>query len=109
MKLKELFWGKQKGNVTKHNVQEELVTKQRKNGILIVDESVERCEMIRVKVEKALSILQSDLEVDSTTDPNTVMEYGVVQFPAIILNGSILVQGKRVDVPELVQLLKNYI
>lgn len=107
MRLREMFWGKRKANLS--STQEEVKTEQPKKGILIVDDDEERCESVRKKVEKALAILKSNMNVDSTTDYFIIMEYGVVQTPAIILNGKILAQGKRIDIPELVQMLNNYI
>lgn len=108
MRLKGMFWGKQKSTrMNKPNPISEL--EEPKRGILLLDESEERCEELRKKVEKSLSILKVEMEINCTTDSFVIMENDVTLFPALIVNGRLLMQGKRVDVPELVQLLKNYL
>lgn len=107
MKLGNLFWGKQKHGVKMEAAKEEQVNSKEK--ILILEEDDSKCDIAFHNVTKALEILNADLPVEVISDPFDIMEFGITEQPAFIVNGRILAKGKMLTTADLVQLLHSYL
>lgn len=64
-----------------------------------------RCHHTEENVKKALSELNKTAEVVRVSDINVIMEKGVIQTPALIINGEIAVQGKVPAVEQIKELI----
>lgn len=107
MKLGKLFWGKQE-----HLVKMEVAKEKQVNGkdkILILEEDDNKCDIAFHNVKKALEILNADIPVEVISDSLDIMEFGITEQPAFIVNGKILAKGKILTTADLVQLLHSYL
>lgn len=62
-----------------------------------------RCHSTEENVKKALSELNKPAEVIKVSDINAIIEKGVMQTPAVIINGRITIQGKIPTVEQIKQ------
>ena len=66
-----------------------------------------RCANVEANVKKALLELKKEVEIVKITDINTMIEKGVIQTPALIINGKIIVQGKIPTVEQLKEIIQG--
>ena len=66
-----------------------------------------RCANTEVNVKKALLELNKTAEVVKVTDINTMVEKGVIQTPALIIDGKIVMQGKIPSVEQIKQFIQQ--
>jgi len=66
-----------------------------------------RCANVEANVKKALAELKKEAEIVKVTDINTMIEKGVIQTPALIINGKIIVQGKIPTVEQLREIIQG--
>jgi len=66
-----------------------------------------RCANTEANVKKALAELNKTAEVIKVTDINTMIEKGVIQTPALIIDGKIIMQGKIPTVEQIKQLIQK--
>ena len=66
-----------------------------------------RCVNTEANVKKALAELNKTAEVIKVTDINTMIEKGVIQTPALIIDGKIIMQGKIPTVEQIKQLIQK--
>ena len=66
-----------------------------------------RCANTEANVKKALLELNKTAEVIKVTDINTMIEKGVMQTPALIIDGKIIMQGKIPTVEQIKQLIQK--
>ncbi len=66
-----------------------------------------RCVNVEANVKKALAELKKEAEIVKVTDINTMIEKGVIQTPALIINGKIIVQGKIPTVEQLREIIQG--
>jgi small redox-active disulfide protein 2 len=64
-----------------------------------------RCANVEANVKKALLELKKEVEIVKITDINTMIEKGVIQTPALIVNGKIIVQGKIPTIEQLKEII----
>ena len=88
MRLGKLFWGKQQQEIKMEAAKEEQVNC--KNKILILEDDDKKCDIALHNVKKALEILNADLPVEVISDAFEIMEFGITEQPAFIVNGRIL-------------------
>ncbi len=79
-----------------------------KDSILVLDENEERNYEICQTVRRALDIMETHLSVQSITDSFDIMDMGITEQPAIMIEGKVICRGKKVSTAELIQLLHNY-
>lgn len=60
-----------------------------------------RCANVEANVKKALLELKKEAEIVKITDINTIIEKGVIQTPALIIDGKIVMQGKIPSVEQI--------
>ncbi|MFH0732283.1 MAG: thioredoxin family protein [Candidatus Omnitrophota bacterium] len=66
-----------------------------------------RCADVEANVKKALLELKKEAEIIKVTDINAMIERGVIQTPALIVNGKIIVQGKIPTVEQLKEIIQR--
>ncbi|OGX16471.1 MAG: hypothetical protein A2166_01140 [Omnitrophica WOR_2 bacterium RBG_13_41_10] len=66
-----------------------------------------RCVNTEVNVKKALAELNKTAEVVKVTDINTMVEKRIMQTPALIIDGKIMMQGKIPTVEQIKQLIQK--
>ncbi len=66
-----------------------------------------KCANVEANVKKALLELKKEAEIAKVTDINTMIEKGVIQTPALIVNGKIIVQGKIPTVEQLKEIIQR--
>lgn len=66
-----------------------------------------KCHNTEENVKKALLELNKAAEVIKVTDINAIIEKGVIQTPALIINDKIAMQGKIPTVEQIKQLIQK--
>jgi small redox-active disulfide protein 2 len=66
-----------------------------------------KCHNTEANVKKALSELNKEAEVVSITDINIMIDKGIMQTPGLIINGSIVMQGKIPTVEQIKQFIQK--
>ena len=66
-----------------------------------------KCHSTAENVKKALSELGKLAEVVKVTDINTMIEKGIIQTPALIIDGKVMVQGKIPTVEQIKQFIEK--
>jgi len=66
-----------------------------------------KCNATFENVKKALSELGKSAEVVKVTDINTMLQKGIMQTPALIINGKLIVQGKIATVEQIKQFINK--
>ena len=66
-----------------------------------------KCANAEANVKKALAELNKTAEVVKVTDINTMIEKGVIQTPALIIDGKIIMQGKIPTVEQIKQFIRQ--
>ncbi len=66
-----------------------------------------RCANTEANVKKALLELNKTAEVVKVTDINTMIEKGVIQTPALIIDGKIVMQGRIPSVEQIKQFIQQ--
>jgi len=66
-----------------------------------------KCNATFENVKKALSELGKSAEVVKVTDINTMIEKGIMQTPALIIDGKLIVQGKIATVEQIKQFINK--
>jgi small redox-active disulfide protein 2 len=64
-----------------------------------------KCESLEVSVKQALVESNKSAEVVKITDINTMIDKGVIQTPALIIDGKIVSQGKLLSVEQIKKLI----
>ncbi len=66
-----------------------------------------KCHNTEENVKKALSELNKVAELIKVTDINAIIEKGVMQTPALIINDKIVIQGKIPSVEQIKQFIQE--
>lgn len=66
-----------------------------------------KCHNTEENVKKALSELNKQAEVIKVTDINVMIDKGVMQTPALIIDGNIVMQGKIPTVEQIKQFIQK--
>ncbi len=64
-----------------------------------------RCNDLEGRVQEAVAELGLPVEVVKVTDFREIMKYGVMQTPALVIDGQVKVAGRIPNKPELLALL----
>ncbi|MFA5270945.1 MAG: thioredoxin family protein [Candidatus Omnitrophota bacterium] len=65
-----------------------------------------KCASVEANVKKALLELNKAAEVIKVTDINAIIEKGVMQTPALIIDGKVVTQGKVPTVEQVKQFIQ---
>lgn len=66
-----------------------------------------KCHNTEENVKKALSELNKTAEVVKVSDISAIIEKGIIQTPALIINGKITIQGKIPTVEQIKQFIQK--
>lgn len=66
-----------------------------------------KCHNTEENVKKALSELNQQAEVIKITDISAIIDKGVIQTPALIINENIVMQGKIPTVEQIKQFIQK--
>lgn len=75
--------------------------------IKVLGSGCARCNDLEGRVKEALAELGLAVEVTKVTDFREIMKYGVMQTPALVVDGQVKVAGRIPNKPELVALLSG--
>ena len=64
-----------------------------------------KCETLEKNVRAAVEELGIDATIEKVKDMNKIVEYGVMQTPALVVDGEVKLMGKVPGVRELKQYL----
>jgi small redox-active disulfide protein 2 len=65
-----------------------------------------KCMSLEQNVRKALSELAVPAEVEKVTDIQQIIQKGVMSTPALVIDGTLVLQGKNPTVEQLKELIK---
>ncbi len=66
-----------------------------------------KCHNTEKNVKKAIAELNKAAEVVKVTDINAIIEKGIMQTPALIINGKIVIQGKIPTVEQVKKFIQE--
>ena len=66
-----------------------------------------KCHNTEENVKKALLELNKQAEVIKVTDINAMIDKGIMQTPALIIDGNIVIQGKIPTVEQIKQFIQK--
>ena len=64
-----------------------------------------KCMSMEQNVKKALSELAVQADVEKVTDIQQIIQRGVMSTPALVIDGTVVLQGKNPTVEQLKQLI----
>jgi small redox-active disulfide protein 2 len=74
--------------------------------IEILGSGCAKCEMLAKHAEQAAKELGLDCAVIKVKDPATIARYGVMQTPALVVDGQVRLQGRVLTAERLKDLLR---
>jgi len=74
--------------------------------IKVLGTGCKKCDDLYNNVIKALSQADKDAEVEKVEDIVSIMSFGVMSSPALVIDGEVLIVGRVAQVEEIVNLLK---
>ena len=74
-------------------------------NIKVLGPGCSKCQKLLANVEKAVSELGIDCEVEKITDINAITSYRVMMTPALVVDEEVKSSGKALSVNELKALL----
>ena len=66
------------------------------------------CAMLENNTKEALKKLGLDAQVIKVSDIQDILGYGVMSFPALVIDEQVVLYGQNPTVDELVDLFKNH-
>ncbi|MGD2136356.1 MAG: thioredoxin family protein [Gemmatimonadales bacterium] len=75
--------------------------------IQILGPGCANCERLAENARAAVARLNLTCEMVKVTDVNAIAEFGVLQTPALVVNGDVKVVGRVPDIDEIVTLLAS--
>ena len=73
--------------------------------IKILGKGCKNCETLANTARQAADELSLDATIEKVTDLNTIVEYGVMRTPALVVDDTVVLQGKLPSISELKKLL----
>ena len=65
-----------------------------------------KCMSVEQNVKKALAELAVQAEVEKVTDIQQIIQRGVMSTPALVIDGTVVFQGKSPSVEQLKELIR---
>ncbi|MEG1499372.1 MAG: thioredoxin family protein [Bacteroidales bacterium] len=75
--------------------------------IKVLGTACSNCKALYETVQKAVKELGLDATVGKEEDLMQIMSYNVMQLPALVVNGIVITQGKKLSLLEVKELLKK--
>lgn len=77
------------------------------HSIKVLGSGCKNCHSLLQSTEKAVKSMGLTIEVEYVTDMQTIMEYGVMSMPALVVNDQIISMGKVLNAEKVEQLLRK--
>jgi small redox-active disulfide protein 2 len=75
--------------------------------IKILGSGCAKCNLLEELVKKSVSNLSLEAEIQKVTDPLSIIDYGVLSTPALVVNNQLLVSGRVPSLEEIKQYLSQ--
>lgn len=75
--------------------------------IKILGSGCRKCKKLEKNTRLALKELQIEASVKKITDFDKIMQYGVMQTPALVINEEVIANNKLLTVKEIKKILKK--
>lgn len=75
--------------------------------IKILGSGCRKCKKLEKNTRLALKDLQIEASVKKITDFDKIMQYGVMQTPALVINEEVIANNKLLTVKEIKKILKK--
>lgn len=75
--------------------------------IKVLGTGCKKCDDLYNNVIKALSQARKEANVEKVEDIVSIMSFGVISSPALVIDGEVLIVGRVAQVGEIVNLLKK--
>ena len=73
--------------------------------IEILGSGCKKCTNLAANVEQVANRLSLNIELEKVTDMTSIVDYGVMSTPAIVINGTVVSSGRVPSDTEIEQLL----
>lgn len=92
---------------TQEVVNQPNVVKEGACCIKVLGSGCRSCHTLLENTQKAVNELGSPMKVEYVTDMQKIMEYGVMSFPALVVNEKVESVGKVLKSEDIIKLLKK--
>ena len=75
--------------------------------IKILGSGCPKCKTLEENAKQALTNLEKDVIVDHVTDFASIMNYGVMRTPALVIDEKVVSMGKVLKVEEIEDIIKK--
>jgi len=75
--------------------------------IKILGSGCVNCNLLEELVKKSVNNLSLEAEIQKVTDPLSIIDYGVLSTPALVVNDQLLVSGRVPSLEEIKQYLSQ--
>jgi len=75
--------------------------------ILVLGKGCKKCGLLEDHAKKAVEALSLEATVKKVTDINAIAEFGVMQTPALVIDGKVVIQGKVPSTKKLIKYLEK--
>ena len=73
--------------------------------IKVLGSGCKKCQLLEKHVHQALEALSKDATVEHVTDINAIADYGVMQTPALVIDGDVVMSGRVPSVKKIKAML----
>jgi small redox-active disulfide protein 2 len=75
--------------------------------IEVLGSGCKKCDALEQVARQAVAKLGIDAEVEHVTDIETIMAYGVMSTPALVVDGQVRIAGRVAKLDEVVRVLER--
>lgn len=75
--------------------------------IKVLGSGCSNCKKLFTTTSEALKELNNNIELEYITDLEQMIKYGIMSFPALIIDEKIVSQGRVLNKEEVIRLIKN--
>jgi small redox-active disulfide protein 2 len=76
-------------------------------NIKVLGSGCSRCKQLEQHTKEAVTGLGIDAEIQKIEDFRTIMAYGVMQTPALVIDEKLVLSGRVPSIPEIMVLIQN--
>ena len=76
-------------------------------SVIVLGSGCSSCEKLNENTKKAVSKLGLNVSVQYVTDLQKIMEFDVMQMPALVINDKVVSQGKVLNENEVLEILQK--
>lgn len=75
--------------------------------IAILGKGCPKCLKLEENVRKAVELIGIEAQIEKITDIDQILEYGVMQTPALVINGEVKSIGRVLPAEEIAKILQG--